>query len=949
MLDRITGMFTKLVGTRTDREIKRMRPIIDRVNQLESKYQQLSDDRLAACYMEFKQQVDNGAVLDEIMPDVFAMVREVAKRQLGERHYDVQLVGAIVLHQGRIAEMKTGEGKTLVATMPIALNTLSGKGCHVITVNDYLADRDADWMGKIYRFMGMSVGKILSSDRDQASKREAYAADVTYGTNNEFGFDYLRDNMKFDLDQYVQRGHNFGIVDEVDSILIDEARTPLIISGPTRDPLDKYYLIDSVVPGLQNEIDYIIDEKGKSVTLTDEGVDRVESKLGLDNLYDPHNMEILHKVDQALKAHMLFKRDRDYVVKGSKVVIVDEHTGRLMTGRRWSDGLHQAVEAKERLEIEPESQTYATITFQNYFRLYSKLAGMTGTAETEAEELMKIYNLEVVVMPTNEPVRRTDHDDVIYKTQMEKFRQVMAEIEDSRERGQPVLVGTVSVEKSEIIHQMLKKRGFQHEVLNAKNHYREADIIAQAGRKGAVTISTNMAGRGTDIKLGGDPTKLALHDADPTTDPEAYAAAVEKYRPQCAAEREEVLAAGGLHILGTERHESRRIDNQLRGRSGRQGDPGSSRFYLSLEDDLLRVFGGEKITVWMERMGLKDDERIEHRWINKSIENAQKKVEGYNFNIRKTLLEYDDVLNDQRKAVYGMRRRALGGDDIRGMVVDSFNNLVDDIMDECCQEGVHPEDWDMGGLKERLERLFGIKWDDEDDALRDFSVMELRGRMYDETIALYDAKEAELGEDTLRQVERMLLLQFTDQLWKDHLLAMDRLRDGIGLRGYGQRNPLLEYKKEGFGMFQMMGAMRDESVVSRIIRLQLNPEVEAAAGAGVGAGSKQQARKLARTTAGAGAPLQQKAPEGGAAGGVRGLEAPSVGADEAMRRLAERQQEAKAAALVAAQEAKAKAEAERPAKGLEAKVYGERKGVKRNEVCPCGSGKKFKKCCMRAE
>ncbi len=942
MLDRITGMFTKIVGTRTDREIKRMQPLIDRINSLEAKYQQLPDDRLAACYGEFKQQVDNGAPLDDLMPDVYAMVREVARRQLGERHYDVQLVGAIVLHQGRIAEMKTGEGKTLVATMPITLNALTGKGCHVVTVNDYLADRDADWMGKVYGFMGMTTGKILSSDRDQASKRAAYTADVTYGTNNEFGFDYLRDNMKFDLDQYVQRGHNFGIVDEVDSILIDEARTPLIISGPTRDPLDKYYLIDSVVPALQNEIDYIIDEKGKGVTLTDEGVDRVERKLGLDNLYDPHNMEILHKVDQALKAHMLFKRDRDYVVRNGKVVIVDEHTGRLMTGRRWSDGLHQAVEAKERLEIEPESQTYATITFQNYFRLYSKLAGMTGTAETEAEELLKIYNLEVVVIPTNEPVHRTDHDDVIYKTQMEKFRQVMAEIEDSRERGQPVLVGTVSVEKSEILHQMLKKRGFHHEVLNAKNHYREADIIAQAGRKGAVTISTNMAGRGTDIKLGGDPMKLALHDANPAEDPEGYAKAVEKYKVQCAAEREEVLAAGGLHILGTERHESRRIDNQLRGRSGRQGDPGSSRFYLSLEDDLLRIFGGEKITIWMERMGLKDDERIEHRWINKSIENAQKKVEGYNFNIRKTLLEYDDVLNDQRKAVYGMRLRALGGDDIRGMVLDSVNNLVDDIMDECCQEGVHPEDWDMPGLKQRLQRLFGIAWEDDDDVLRDHSVVELRGRMYDEAVALYEAKEAELGEDTVRQVERMLLLQFTDQLWKDHLLAMDRLRDGIGLRGYGQRNPLLEYKKEGFGMFQMMGAMRDEAVVSRILRLQLNPEVEAAAGAG----GKQQARKLAQAT---NPQLQQKGAAPADAGGVRGLEAPDVDAEEAMRRLAERQQQAQAAAMLVAQEARAKAEAERPAKGLEAKVYGERNNIKRNDPCPCGSGQKFKKCCARAE
>ncbi len=941
MLDRITGMFTKLVGTRTDREIKRMQPLIDRINLLEGKYQELSDERLAACYAEFKQQVDNGAPLDDLMPEVYAMVREVAKRQLGERHYDVQLIGAIVLHQGRVAEMKTGEGKTLVATMPVTLNSLTGEGCHVITVNDYLADRDADWMGRIYGFMGMSVGKILSSDRDQESKRRAYQADVTYGTNNEFGFDYLRDNMKFDLDQYAQRGHNFAIVDEVDSILIDEARTPLIISGPTRDPVDKYFLIDSVVPALQNEIDYIIDEKGKGVTLTDEGVDRVERKLGLDNLYDPHNMEILHKVDQALKAHMLFKRDRDYVVRDSKVVIVDEHTGRLMKGRRWSDGLHQAVEAKERLEIEPESQTYATITFQNYFRLYNKLSGMTGTAETEAEELMKIYNLEVVVMPTNEPVRRVDHDDVIYKTQMEKFKQVMAEIEDSRERGQPVLVGTVSVEKSEILHRMLTKRGFHHEVLNAKNHYREADIIAQAGRKGAVTISTNMAGRGTDIKLGGDPKKLALHDANPEEDAEAYAAAVEKYKVQCAREREEVLAAGGLHILGTERHESRRIDNQLRGRSGRQGDPGSSRFYLSLEDDLLRIFGGEKITIWMERMGLKDDERIEHRWINKSIENAQKKVEGYNFNIRKTLLEYDDVLNDQRKAVYSLRRRALGGDDIRGMVVDSVNNLVDDIMDECCQEGVHPEDWDMAGLKERLNRIFGIGWEDHDDALRDFSVVELRGRMIDDALALYEAKEAEMGEETMRQVERMLLLQFTDQLWKDHLLAMDRLRDGIGLRGYGQRNPLLEYKKEGFNMFQMMGAMRDEAVVSRALRLQLNPELEAQATSG----GKRGARQLAQATT---QQLQQKAAQDGQ-GAVRGLEAPAVDADEAMRRLAEQRQKAQAAALLAAQEAKAKAEAERPARGLEAKVYGERHGVKRNEPCPCGSGKKFKKCCAQAE
>ncbi len=934
MLDAITGMFRKVLGTRTEREIKKMRPLLDRIGQLEAKYQKMDDARLAGCYGEFRQQVDNGAALDDLLPEVYALVREVAVRQLGERHYDVQLVGAVVLHQGRAAEMKTGEGKTLVATMPITLNSLSGGGCHVVTVNDYLAARDAEWMGRIYGFMGMTVGKVLSGDRDEQRKRAAYQADVSYGTNNEFGFDYLRDNMKFRLEDYVQRGHNFAIVDEVDSILIDEARTPLIISGPTRDPVDKYYLIDSVVPALQNEVDYVVDEKGKSCTLTDGGVDKVETKLGLDNLYDPNNMEILHKVDQALKAHMIFKRDRDYVVRGGKVVIVDEHTGRLMHGRRWSDGLHQAVEAKERLDIEPESQTYATITFQNYFRLYSKLAGMTGTAETEAEELMKIYELEVVVIPTNEPVRRTDHDDVIYKTQMEKFRRVLKEIEEGREAGQPTLVGTVSVEKSEILHQMLKKRGFPHEVLNAKNHSREAEIIAQAGRAGAVTISTNMAGRGTDIKLGGDPVKMAQTKVDPGEKPEEYEKVLAETTRTCAEEKQRVLAAGGLHILGTERHESRRIDNQLRGRSGRQGDPGSSRFYLSLEDDLLRIFGGEKITVWMERMGLKDDEPIEHRWINKSIENAQKKVEGHNFNIRKTLLEYDDVLNSQRTAIYELRKRALRGEDVRGMVFDSVDNLLDDIMDECCQEGVHPEDWDLGGLKQRLQRIFGIVWEDDDDALRDHSQLELRGRMRDQAVVLYEAKEAEIGEETLRQVERMLLLQFTDHLWKDHLLAMDRLRDGIGLRGYGQRNPLLEYKKEGFNMFQLMGAMRDESVIQRILRLELTPEIEAAAEAP----TKQQARRLVRKGA---------KPKAGA-GGVRGLDKPQVDADEAMQRLAQKQQAAQTAAALAAQQARDAAEASRPAKGLEAKVFGERNNTKRNEPCPCGSGQKFKKCCMRA-
>ncbi len=934
MFSNITGVFKKFFGTRTEREIKRMRPTLDLINGLEDKYAALSDVDLRACTPEFKQRVENGEPLDDLLPEAFAVVREASKRRLGERHYDVQLVGAAVLHQGRIAEMKTGEGKTLVATMPVYLNALQGKGVHVVTVNDYLADRDADWMGMIYKFLGLSVGKILSGDRDEANKRQAYAADVTYGTNNEFGFDYLRDNMKFRIEDYVQRGHNFGIVDEVDSILVDEARTPLIISGPTRDPVDKYYLIDSVIPALQDELDYIVDEKDKRCTLTDLGVDKVEDRLGLDNLYDPHNMEVLHKVDQALKAHMIFKRDRDYVVRGGKCVIVDEHTGRLMHGRRWSDGLHQAVEAKERVQVQEESQTYATITFQNFFRLYSKLAGMTGTAETEAEEFHKIYDLEVVVIPTNEPVRRDDYDDVIYKTQMEKFGKVIEEILDCRERGQPVLVGTVSVEKSEILHQMLKKRRIPHEVLNAKNHSREAQIIAQAGRKSSVTISTNMAGRGTDIKLGGDPVKLALEVSNPETDPEGHTNALAKYVKQCERERLEVLEAGGLHILGTERHESRRIDNQLRGRSGRQGDPGSSRFYLSLEDDLLRIFGGEKIVIWMERMGLEDDEPIEHRWINKSIENAQKKVEGHNFNMRKNLLEYDDVLNHQRKAVYDLRRRALTGENVRGMVVDSFENLLDDVMEECAPEGQHPEDWKIKELKERLQRLFRISWDDDDDELRDYSCVELRKRMQEEALARYDAKEAEVGEEALRQIERMLLLQFTDQLWKDHLLAMDRLRDGIGLRGYGQRNPLLEYKKEGFSMFQMMGAIRDESVVSRVLQVQLTPEVEQAASAP----NKSQARRLASKPPQAQA--QAQAPQG-AGGRVRGLDNPGVQAEEAMRRLMAQQAAAQAEAL-------AKPPPERPAKGVAAREFGLRNKIKRNAPCPCGSGKKFKKCCYRA-
>ncbi len=932
MLERATSLVRRVVGTRNDRELKRMQPIVNRINELEATFKPMSDEELRSSIAALRERVANGAALDDLLPDTFAVVREAAVRALGERPFDVQLMGGIVLHRGRIAEMKTGEGKTLVATLPVTLNALTGRGVHIVTVNDYLASRDAEWMGRIYNLLGLSVGRILSSERDDEVKRAAYACDVTYGTNNEFGFDYLRDNMKYRLEDMVQRGFHYGIVDEVDSILIDEARTPLIISGPTRDPVDLYLLIDGVVPLLQNELDYTVDEKHKGVTLTDQGVDKIERRLGIDNLYDPHNMEVLHKVDQALKAHMLFKRDRDYVVREGQVVIVDEHTGRLMVGRRWSDGLHQAIEAKERVQIEAESQTYATITFQNFFRMYEKLAGMTGTAETEAEEFYKIYKLEVSAIPTNVAVNRTDHDDVVYKTQMEKFRRVIEDIEDCRRRGQPALVGTVSVEKSEILSQMLHKQEIPHEVLNAKNHAREAMIIAQAGRRSAVTISTNMAGRGTDIKLGGDPAGLARDEADPTQNPEGHAAALQRFRTICRTEREEVVAAGGLHIIGTERHESRRIDNQLRGRSGRQGDPGSSRFYLSLEDDLLRIFGSDKIVVWMERMGLKDDEPIEHRWITKSIENAQKKVEGYHFNIRKNLLEYDDVLNAQRKAVYELRRQALMGENVREMIQDSLRNLVDDVMDECMAEGVHPEDWDVTGMKERLAQNLGYRWEEPDDAIRDRAVSDIRAHLNEVVQATYQAREVAVGEERMRRAERFFLLQHADQLWKDHLLAMDRLRDGIGLRGYGQRNPLLEYKKEGFSMFHTMAALRDEALVRSLLQFQPSPDLDVA----FEMSSRAQVRRAARQVL----PQTREAPPVGA---LAGLDAPAVEPEEMARRLA-----ALGQAPVPDND-DAAPEVQRPAPGLETRAFAKAHGVRRNDPCPCGSGKKYKKCCGEGE
>ena len=946
----ITDLIRRVIGSPADRLIKKMQPTVVRINELESRYTAMSDADLRGCTSGFRQRIDNGVAVDELLPEAFAVVREAGRRTMEMRHFDVQMIGGIVLHRGMVAEMRTGEGKTLVATLPVYLNALVGKGAHVVTVNDYLANRDAEWMGRIYSALGMSVGTILSAVRDDASKRTAYACDITYGTNNEFGFDYLRDNMKFSLDQYVQRAHHFGIVDEVDSILIDEARTPLIISGPTDDTVDKYEVIDGVISVLQKELDFTVDEKQRQVGLTDEGVDKLEARLKIANLYDPANMEVLHHVNQALKAHYLFKRDKDYVVQPDprsgnklKVIIVDEHTGRLMYGRRWSDGLHQSVEAKERVEVEAESQTYATITFQNYFRMYTKLAGMTGTAATEAEEFAKIYKLEVVPVPTNRKVERTDHHDIVYKSQDEKFKKVLAELEECYERGQPVLVGTTSVEKSELVHRLLERKGIPHEVLNAKQHDREALIVAQAGRRKAVTISTNMAGRGTDIKLGGDPeglTRIELKNrreageevdglwpieqeaaarlkGAPPPGPDithpVYRETLAKHRAECEEERQKVLEVGGLHILGTERHESRRIDNQLRGRSGRQGDPGSSRFYLCLQDDLLRLFGSDRTAVWMERMGMKQDEAIEHRWVTSAIENAQKKVEGNYFNMRKNLLEYDDVMNMQRKAVYELRRRALSGDNMRGMMLQSVADLVDDLMGECIPPGTRHDQWDTAKLMARSREIFGVQWEDSAESLREEARTILAERLLKDAMARYLAKEAEIGAETLHLAERQILLQLTDQFWKDHLAAMDRLRDGVSLRGYGQKNPLLEYKKEGFQMFQLMGSLRDEAVVSRVLKADSS---------------------LAERFAQAARPR-------------------TITAADIERQLAIQRARAQAEAAEV-EEPLVVMPPQRPPprlpeKGAEARLVAFQQGLRRNDPCPCGTGLKFKRCCYDEE
>jgi preprotein translocase subunit SecA len=826
----LESALAKVFGTKHDREIKTIRPLVAAIGDLEPRIKALSDAELAAMTPEFKQRLANGATLDDILIEAFAVCREAGRRALNMRHFDVQLIGGVTLHRGRIAEMKTGEGKTLVATLPSYLNALGGKGVHIVTVNDYLARRDSEWMGRIHRSLGLTVGTIVH-DLDEEQRRAAYNSDITYGTNNEFGFDYLRDNMKFRLEDCVQRDFNFAIVDEVDSILIDEARTPLIIAGPSEESTDKYDRVNRIIPALERgEViegkepgqsrttgDFTVDEKHRTVALTEEGVQKVEQLLGSTNLYDAANIELNHHVQQSLRAHILYQKDRDYVVQDDQVIIVDEFTGRLMPGRRWSDGLHQAVEAKERVKVERETQTLASITFQNYFRMYKKLAGMTGTADTEAAEFSKIYNLEVTVIPTNRPMIRTENADIVYRTEVEKFRNAAKEIKELNEKGQPVLVGTISVEKSERLSSTLRKMGVRHEVLNAKNHEREAHIIAQAGRKGAVTVSTNMAGRGTDILLGGNPDFLLedrlkkLNKSPELMPPGELEALKEQIAKEIETERAEVIAAGGLHVLGTERHESRRIDNQLRGRAGRQGDPGSSRFYLSLQDDLLRIFGGDRMQNLMLRLGMEEDVPIESKLITRRIEAAQKAVEAQHFASRKHVLEYDDVMNKQRQAVYGMRRQLLEGKEQKERLLEIVSGIVASFIDEFLPEEAKFHEYDLPAFQSAVLNQFGVKVDI--DELQNLNRREVETRTYDQLIARYEDKERMIGAENLRHAERIIMLNVVDNQWKDHLLSMDHLKEGIGLRGYGQKDPLIEYKKESFQMFQdMMDRIEDETV-----------------------------------------------------------------------------------------------------------------------------------------
>jgi preprotein translocase subunit SecA len=904
MIDRV---LTAIFGSKHERDVKRMIPAVEKINSLEPQISSLTDEQLRARTVEFRERLrpaaeavdqamkevpreeavvktakeDLQAALDELLPEAFAVCREAAKRTLDMRHFDVQLMGGMVLHHGKIAEMKTGEGKTLVATLAVYLNALTGRGVHLVTVNDYLARRDSEWMGRVYRFLGLTVGVIQNQHGDR-ERQEAYRCDVTYGTNNEYGFDYLRDNMKFDLQSMVQRDHVYAIVDEVDSILIDEARTPLIISGPSEESVDKYYSVDRIVPRLVKEKDFQIDEKQHTAVLTEEGVLHAEKLLGVDNLYDPANMDTLHCVNQALRAHTLYKLDVDYVVKDGEVLIVDEFTGRLMPGRRWSDGLHQAVEAKQGVRIEAENQTLATITFQNYFRMYEKLCGMTGTADTEAAEFDKIYTLEVVVIPPNKPMVRDDAGDLVYRTEREKFDAIVGEIIELNKKGQPALVGTISIEKSEHLASLLKRQGVPHVVLNAKYHEREAEIVAQAGRKSAVTIATNMAGRGTDILLGGNPDFAAAQKTNEVTDPAERNRIEEEIREQWTLDHEEVVRLGGLHIVGTERHESRRIDNQLRGRSGRQGDPGSSRFYLSLEDDLMRIFGGDRLMNWMERLGMEEGVPIEARMVTRSIERAQKQVEGRNFEARKHLLEYDDVMNKQRESIYTLRRSILDGREGKEYILNAAEDIVRFLVDTHFPEDAreHPDEVELNA---ELFDYFGVDLKTSGVDLGSTRRDDVINALIDAVHKRYEGKEAAVGSEVMRLHERYLLLQVIDQQWKDHLLMLDHLKEGIGLRGYGQRDPLIEYKKESFELFQEMMERIQDRVVKYLWKMDVLVSRE----------SDQEVQRVQRSMP----PKPKQQPMFLSSGSAE---------PQTVRR-------------------------------REAKVG-------RNDPCPCGSGKKYKKC-----
>jgi preprotein translocase subunit SecA len=944
----IDAALAKIFGTKTEREVKRMLPTVAAITELEPQMRELSDIDLAAKTIEFRERLGQGSPLDDLLIEAFAVVREAGRRFLNMRHFDVQLIGGMVLHSGKIAEMKTGEGKTLVATLPVYLNALEGKGVHVVTVNDYLAHRDSEWMGRIYKGLGMSVGVIVH-DLDDEERKENYNCDITYGTNNEFGFDYLRDNMKFRIEDCVQRVHHYAIVDEVDSILVDEARTPLIISGPSEESTDKYYKVNRIIPKLVRgeEIegkepgekyttgDYTVDEKHRAVGLTEEGYDKVAKLLNVPNIYDMANIEWKHHVEQALKAHVLFQRDKDYVVKDGQVIIVDEFTGRLMPGRRWSDGLHQAVEAKENVKIERENQTLATITFQNYFRMYKKLAGMTGTAETEAAEFQKIYNLDVTVIPTNRAMIRKEFDDVVYRTEEEKFRNAAKEIKTLQEKGQPVLVGTISVEKSERLAGLLKRMGVKHEVLNAKHHEREAFIVAQAGRKGAVTVSTNMAGRGTDILLGGNSEFMAKEafrkqGKDPDTlqiaavgTPERaeWDAAIQKYKQETDAEHDEVVSLGGLHILGTERHESRRIDNQLRGRAGRQGDPGSSRFYLSLQDDLLRIFGGERMQNLMLRLGMEEDVPIESRLISKRIAAAQKAVEVQNFEARKHLIEYDDVMNKQRKAVYGRRRALLEGLDQKEHVMEMVRGVLGAAIDLRCPEGSHPDTWDLSGLRNDVLSQFGHKIDIHE--LEGLQREALEDVINEQLAQKYQQKEDLIGADLMRQSERWIMLKVIDDQWKDHLLSIDSLKEGIGLRGYGQKDPLVEYKKESYDLFEAMMNRIEDETVRLLFFLQIAQEP--------GEGRRPQL-PFNIDESGYEEDDEEGGPSSAAAEQQRAIAQTSI---QDFTRNIQRKKEKELAELQMV--------GGDGSNGVNKQVIkGDKVG--RNDPCPCGSGKKYKKC-----